>query len=80
MGAGFRMDGIEFLQHMRKDPKIAATPVIVLSASSEAETRLMLANRGLTAQSFLMKSQFALHVLLDRVAVQIAKSAPTANS
>lgn len=72
------MDGVAFLQHLRADPILASTPVIVLSGTPEAETRLALANRGLTAQSVLVKNQFSLHVLLDRVAQHIAKGSAAA--
>lgn len=34
-----RMNGIEFLQELRKDPELAATPVIVLTTSSADRDR-----------------------------------------
>ena len=35
-----RMNGIEFLQELRKDPQLAATPVVVLTTSNEDEDKV----------------------------------------
>lgn len=35
-----KMNGIEFLQELRKDPKLAMTPVVVLTTSDEDQDRI----------------------------------------
>lgn len=35
-----KMNGIEFLQELRKDPKLASTPVVVLTTSDEDQDRV----------------------------------------
>ena len=35
-----RMNGIEFLRELRKDPQLAATPVVVLTTSNDDRDRL----------------------------------------
>ena len=72
------VDGITFLQYLRSDPKLAATPVIVLTATEENQARLMLANRGLRVEDCVNKDRFALRVLLDRVALHVARGSNAA--
>ena len=35
-----RMNGLEFLEHLRKDPELAPTPVVVLTTSNDERDRL----------------------------------------
>lgn len=35
-----KMNGIEFLQELRKDPQLASTPVVVLTTSDEDQDRM----------------------------------------
>lgn len=59
------MDGLAFLEKLRADADIAKTPVILLTAVTERD--YVLKARALGASSYLLKSQFSLTELLERV-------------
>lgn len=48
-----RMNGIEFLQELRKDPEIAATPVVVLTTSNDDQDKVQAYN--LNVAGYLLK-------------------------
>ena len=48
-----RMNGIEFLRELRKDPALAATPVVVLTTSNEERDRVEAFN--LNVAGYLLK-------------------------
>ena len=48
-----RMNGIEFLRELRKDPDLAATPVVVLTTSNEERDRVEAYN--LNVAGYLLK-------------------------
>ncbi|HEX8323813.1 MAG TPA: HDOD domain-containing protein [Tepidisphaeraceae bacterium] len=67
-----KMDGLTFLRHLRADPSVAATRVILLTALSESKYVLAAASFGV--RDYLLKSRFRLADLMDR----IEKMPPTA--
>jgi CheY-like chemotaxis protein len=48
-----RMNGIEFLQELRKDPELATTPVVVLTTSDDERDKMMAYQ--LNAAGYLLK-------------------------
>src|SRR5665213_502419 len=67
------MDGLEVLAMMRRDPRTAATPVILLTASSEKAH--IIRGGELGVRDYLLKSRFNLAELLTRVRKYIAPDA-----
>ena len=59
------MDGISFLAVIRGDPKTQNIPVILLTAVTERDHVVQAAKLGV--QEYMLKSQFSLRDLLDRV-------------
>ncbi len=60
-----RENGIYFLEELRKDPKIASTPVVVLSNLDDPETRERAAKLG--AKEYLIKTDYAPHELIEKI-------------
>ena len=69
-----QMDGITFLKHLRADPAVAGTRVILLTALSEKKH--VLAAGALGVRDYLLKSRFKLNELLERIG-QAARPAVT---
>jgi CheY-like chemotaxis protein/HD-like signal output (HDOD) protein len=69
-----RMDGLTFLRHLRADPNLKATRVILLTAISEKQYVLKAAALGVG--EYLLKSRFRLKDLLDRIAKQLNAPRP----
>jgi CheY-like chemotaxis protein/HD-like signal output (HDOD) protein len=59
------MTGLQFLQLLRDDPRIADTPVILLTAASNKQTIVEAARLKVTA--YLLKSRFSSIALVERV-------------
>lgn len=59
------MDGYAVLAEMKKDPKFTATPVIVLSNLDKPDD--MVKAKGLGASDFMVKSNFTLNEIVNRV-------------
>lgn len=59
------MSGLDVLEEMRRTPKLAGIPVILLTASADKETVLRAAKAGV--RDYLLKSRFSLTELLARV-------------
>ena len=59
------LDGYQTLQAMKADPGLARIPVILLTAFSDRDQILKAAELGV--RDYLLKSQFSLRELLDRV-------------
>lgn len=59
------MDGLSLLRAIRKQPNLRNIPVIMLTALSERETLTQAIQVGV--QGYLLKSQFSLDDLLERV-------------
>jgi HD-like signal output (HDOD) protein/CheY-like chemotaxis protein len=59
------MDGITFLKHLRSDPAIANTHVILLTVVSEKHQ--ILAAGSLGVKDYVLKSRFRLDDLLERI-------------
>ena len=60
-----RMNGVQFLEHLRADARFASLPVIVVSAQSPSPRDKSL--EALGAQAQLLKSRFSLRDLIQRV-------------
>ena len=58
-------NGFEVLAGMKKDPKFTATPVIVLSNLDKPDD--MQKAKGLGAKDFMVKSNFTLNEIVNRV-------------
>jgi len=69
-----RMNGLEFVRHIREDGALKELPVIVVSYKDRDEDRL----RGLEAGAnhYLTKSSFHDHTFLDAVASLIGRGPP----
>ena len=67
-------DGVTFLRRLRGDPKLAATPVIVVSGVSFMS--LTKAAEQLGIQSQLIKSRFSLNDLVQRVTSLLPQREP----
>jgi CheY-like chemotaxis protein/HD-like signal output (HDOD) protein len=65
------LDGLSVLKEMRGDPAIAAIPVIMLTALSDKAKVLQAASLGV--RDYMLKSQFSLKELLQRVAKHVGK-------
>jgi CheY-like chemotaxis protein/HD-like signal output (HDOD) protein len=72
-----KMDGITFLKHLRAEPPIANTRVILLTALSEKQH--IMAAGSLGVKDYLLKSRFRLQELLERVN-KYGAAAPGADS
>jgi len=59
------MDGISFLEVIRRDPQWQALPVILLSARSDAETIARAQELG--AKEYLVKSSFSIQEIMGHV-------------
>lgn len=59
------IDGFGVLTEMKKDPKFISTPVIVLSNLDKADD--MQKAKGLGAKDFMVKSNFTLNEIVNRV-------------
>lgn len=59
------IDGFGFLTEMKKDPKFAGVPVIVLSNLDKPDD--MQKAKGLGAKDFMVKSNFTLNEIVNRV-------------
>src|SRR4051794_7700849 len=75
-----KMDGLVFLKHLRADPEIAKTPVILLTAVSDRKCVVTAAGMGVG--EYLLKSRFRMADLLGRIQRQLdtragAKQQPT---
>jgi CheY-like chemotaxis protein/HD-like signal output (HDOD) protein len=70
------LDGMSVLAEMRGDPALASIPVIMLTALSDKVQVLQAASHGV--RDYLLKSQFSLQDLLQRVKRHLAKPAPAA--
>jgi CheY-like chemotaxis protein/HD-like signal output (HDOD) protein len=63
------MDGIAFLRHLRADPHIADTRVMLLTAVSDK--KLVIEAVALGVGDYLLKSRFRLQDLLERIQKQL---------
>lgn len=59
------IDGFGFLTEMKKEAKFKSTPVIVLSNLDKADD--MTKAKGLGAKDFMVKSNFTLNEIVNRV-------------
>lgn len=59
------IDGFGFLTEMKKDPKFVGVPVIVLSNLDKPDD--MQKAKGLGAKDFMVKSNFTLNEIVNRV-------------
>src|SRR5579871_2014046 len=64
------MDGLTFLEQLRKDEKTAHLPVILLTASADKQ-HVLRASKS-RATDYLIKSAFSLDLLLARVTKHLA--------
>jgi CheY-like chemotaxis protein/HD-like signal output (HDOD) protein len=69
------LDGMSVLAEMRNDPALASIPVIMLTALSDKAQVLQAASHGV--RDYLLKSQFSLQDLLQRVKKHLAKPVPS---
>jgi len=69
------MDGFEFLRELRRDPRLADVPVILLTAASDRKSILEAGKLGV--KDYLLKSRFSLSDLMSRVG-KYAQPRPTA--
>src|SRR4051812_40545938 len=70
------MDGLSFLKALRADGRTPAPPVIVLTAAGER--KLVTAAASLGARDYMLKSQFSLADLLERVRRRLGSDESTA--
>jgi len=70
------MDGVQFLEILRKTPEWSKIPVIVLTGFATREQWLSLDSIGMT--SHLTKAEFSLRELRARIAEELAIPAPAA--
>ena len=63
------MDGVTFLGEVRKDPRGAKVPVVVLSAISDPDFVEQV--RGYGADDYLIKSRFSIPELLERIGMHL---------
>ena len=70
------LDGMSVLTEMRADPALATIPVIMLTALSDKVQVLQAASLGV--RDYLLKSQFSLQDLLQRVKKHLTKPAAAA--
>ncbi len=70
------MDGLKFLRELREDPKIAATPVIVLTEAAEKDRVIQAIRLGV--REYLLKSRFSVKDLLERVKKHLGKQGASA--
>ena len=70
------MNGLEFLQRLRGDSRLAGTPVIVVSALSSSNQ--LQSVQALRVQAQLLKSRFSLRDLLQCVSDVVAGNAQAA--
>ena len=71
-----RMDGLTYLKHLRADPAVAGTRVILLTAVSEKSYVMKAVALGVN--DYLLKSRFRLKDLLDRIARHLTPEHATA--
>jgi CheY-like chemotaxis protein len=64
------MDGMTFLEHVRKDPDMSDTPVILMTAIDDRQTKER-ANR-LGVDGYLVKARFTIGEMLDRIRQKVA--------
>ncbi len=69
-------DGLAVLEIMRRNPNLQGIPVILLTDRAEKETVARAAKCG--AQGYLLKSNFSLEVLLERVKACTTQANPEA--
>ncbi|MFI5381555.1 MAG: HDOD domain-containing protein [Tepidisphaerales bacterium] len=69
-----RLDGLALMQRMKADPRWAAIPVIFLTALTTKQYVVQAAKLGV--QDYLLKSQFSLRELYERVARRLADDDP----
>lgn len=60
-----RLPGIEVLKELRKDPELAAVPVIVLTNVESTETVEQAVELG--AKAYLVKTSYSLEEVLEKV-------------
>ncbi len=71
------MDGLTFVRVMRKDPRWARVPVLVLSGIADHEVAKKVRESG--AQGFLVKSHYTIDELVSQVRAQLSHP-PTAQN
>lgn len=70
------MDGLTMLRRMREVPRLASTPVIVLSVIADKARIVDAARAGIAG--YMLKSQFSLQQLMDRIREQVEGTAEPA--
>lgn len=60
-----RGNGIFFLEHFKKDPKIRSIPVVVLSNLDDPETRKKALKLGV--KDYLIKTDYTPHELIEKI-------------
>ena len=73
-----KMNGVDFLQNVRDDPRWRAIPVIALTGSMEPNIFARL--HGLGAVEVMSKARFTVDELLDRIRVHVACNAAAPGS
>jgi len=68
------IDGLDFLRILRSKAGHRRTPVMVLTGSSEREQVIRAADFGI--QDYILKSQFSLDNLLDRIKSRLESPKP----
>jgi DNA-binding response OmpR family regulator len=68
------MDGMEFLQSLRKDPRGHNVPVIMMTALSDEANQKKAEKLG--ASDYLVKSRFNVTEILDRIKLWIGEQHP----
>jgi HD-like signal output (HDOD) protein/CheY-like chemotaxis protein len=66
------LDGLQVLQRLRREPKTASTPVVMLSAVADRDRIVLAIHYG--AQEYLLKSRFTTKDLLARIKKHLLKS------
>ena len=69
-----RMDGLTLLKRLRADERTRNVPVMILSARAERSTVVDSVRLGI--RGYLLKSQFSLQDLYDKIAAQLGAPAP----
>jgi HD-like signal output (HDOD) protein/DNA-binding NarL/FixJ family response regulator len=69
-------DGLTVLRTMRQNPELKETPVILLTDRADKDTVTQAARWGV--QAYLIKANFSLNVLLERVDACVRKANPVA--
>ena len=69
-----RLDGFDVLEKFKKDPKLSAVPILVLSNLGQKEDIARAMSAG--AKDFLVKSNFTLGEVVERIKSVLKKKQP----